>query len=124
MRYALAFVLLVATPAAAREPIQLAEFEWSQAFDVTLPAPYSVYLERGGSATPLFTASHQVTVDQLPHTSMLDTDRVEAFDRVLAHHPTEGVFIRFWSGGFHGEHAVEPNKVGCAYPVFQPACRR
>jgi hypothetical protein len=113
---ALIITLAILVPLSAQAgSIPLAEFKWSQAFDVTLPAPYSVHLKRNeGSGNP-FTAGYVITVDQFPHVTMLDAATVENFDRVLAHSNSDfTAIIKFWSGGSQGEHGVEPNTPGGA----------
>lgn len=112
---ALIITLAFLLPLPAQAEMLLAEFKWSQAFEVTLPAPYSVHLTRNASSGNPFTAGYFVEVNQFPHVTMLDAATFEDFDRVLAHSNSDfTATIKFWNGGSQGEHGVEPDSPGGA----------
>lgn len=110
MRVLFAFVLLV--PAAHAGSIPLAEFRWSQPYQVTLPAQYMAVMRMYDGRQTF--ENWQETVTAFPHTSHADQQTVDDFNRVL-NLAENGEFI-FFNGGIDGPHAS--NGALCGFCQF------
>jgi hypothetical protein len=106
MRYTLAFAcLLIATSAAAAGPIPLAEFKWSQPYEVTLPAEDKAVLRmyHGG---PIVRVGWIETVTAFPHHSVASQEIVDAFNHEI--YTAENGELPFWNGGDGAGKTIAP----------------
>jgi hypothetical protein len=89
MRYALAFVLLIATPATAREPQPLLVFDWENQ-PQALPAVYAFTVANPGGGESAAAWFEQVTA--YPHHSFASSELVERFNFATGWFPWHPVF--------------------------------
>jgi hypothetical protein len=100
----------VLTLKASAEPMLLAEFTWRQPYTVTLPAPYSVSVERAHNVR----AGEGLAVTAFPFQYDYTQSEVDELNNVMA---VDSPFrLLMWNGGNDGAHVVGGGPAAC------PAC--